>query len=306
MTSPIAPSGEQVELTHGDRRAVVVEVGGGLRTYSVGGRDVLDGYAMDEMCASGRGQVLMPWPNRIEDGRYTFDGREHQLPLTEAAAGNAIHGLVRWSSWPVAERTEERVVLERLLHPQPGYPFALELRIEYRLDADGLTVRTTATNAGEAPCPFASGMHPYFTLGTPTVDALTLTVPARTVVASGPRGLPGRAQDVEGTDYDFRRPRALGATQLDNTFTDLERDDDGRTRVQLRDDESGVEVTVWADEAYSHLQLFTGDPLPDVNRRSLAVEPMTCPPNAFRTGEGVVRLEPGGSWTGAWGIGSSL
>ena len=298
----VPPSGEQHELSYGDQRAVVVEVGAGLRTYSVGDRDVLDGYAVDEMCTSGRGQVLLPWPNRIEDGRYTFDGREHQLPLTEVDAGNAIHGLVRWASWTVAERAEERVVLEHVLHPQPGYPFALALRIEYSLADDGLTVRTTATNAGAGPCPFGSGMHPYFTLGTPTVDQLTLTVPARTVVGSGPRGLPGTAQDVEGTDHDFRRPRVLGATQLDNTFTDLEPDDDGRTRVRLQAEESGVEVTVWADEAYTHLQLFTGDPLPDVKRRSLAVEPMTCPPNAFRTGEGVVRLEPGGSWTGAWGI----
>jgi aldose 1-epimerase len=298
----VPPSGEQHELSYGDQQAVVVEVGAGLRTYTVGDRDVLDGYAADEMCASGRGQVLMPWPNRIEDGRYTFDGREHQLPLTEVDAGNAIHGLVRWASWTVAERAEERVVLEHLLHPQPGYPFALALRIEYSLADDGLTVRTTATNAGAGPCPFGSGMHPYFTLGTPTVDSLTLTVPARTVVGSGARGLPTEAQDVEGTDHDFRRPRVLGATQLDNTFTDLEPDDDGRTRVRLQAEESGVEVTVWADEAYTHLQLFTGDPLSDVNRRSLAVEPMTCPPNAFRTGEGVVRLEPGGSWTGAWGI----
>jgi aldose 1-epimerase len=302
MTTPVAPSGEQLELTFGERRAVVVEVGAGLRTYTVGERDVLDGYAVDEMCASGRGQVLLPWPNRIEDGSYEFEGRRHQLPLTEVEARNAIHGLVRWAPWSVAERAPDRVALEHLLHPQPGYPFALRLRIEYSLDADGLSVRTAATNAGDALCPFASGMHPYFTLGTPTVDALTLTVPARTVVASGPRGLPGAAQDVEGTDYDFRRPRALGATQLDNTFTDLGPDDDGRTRVQLRDDESGVEVTVWADAAYTHLQLFTGDPLPDVSRRSIAVEPMTCPPNAFRTGEGVVRLEPGASWTGAWGI----
>jgi aldose 1-epimerase len=255
------------------------------------------------MCASGRGQVLMPWPNRIEDGSYEFDGRRHQLPLTEVEAGNAIHGLVRWASWSVADRAQERVVLEHVLHPQPGYPFALALRIEYSLSDDGLMVRTTATNVGAGPCPFGSGMHPYFTVGTPPVDSLTLTVPARTVVGSGARGLPAEAHDVEGTDYDFRRPRQLGATRLDNTFSDLEPDDDGLTRVHLRDEASGAEVTVWADESYTHLQLFTGDPLPDVNRRSLAVEPMTCPPNAFRTGEGVVRLEPGGSWTGAWGIG---
>ena len=301
--SPVGPSGEQLELSFGERRAVVVEVGAGLRTYAIGGREVLDGYAADEMSASGRGQVLLPWPNRIEDGSYEFDGREHQLPLTEVAAGNAIHGLVRWASWTVAEREPQRVVLEHLLHAQPGYPFALALRIEYTLGEDGLTVRTAATNAGAGPCPFANGMHPYLTLGTPTVDSLTLTVPARTVVGSGPRGLPAAAQDVEGTEYDFRRPRVLGATRLDTTFTGLDPDDDGLARVHLQDEEGGVEVTVWADDAYTHFQLFTGDPLPDVNRRSLAVEPMTCPPNAFRTGEGVVRLEPGASWTGAWGIG---
>ena len=303
VTSPVGPSGEQLELSFGERRAVVVEVGAGLRTYAIGGREVLDGYAADEMCASGRGQVLLPWPNRIEDGSYEFDGRRHQLPLTEVEAGNAIHGLVRWARWTVAEREPQRVVLEHVLHPQPGYPFALALRIEYSLGDSGLTVRTTATNAGAATCPFGSGMHPYFTVGAPTVDSLTLTVPARTVVGSGPRGLPGAAQDVEGTEYDFRHPRVLGATRLDNTFTDLEPDDGGVSRIHLQDQDGGMAVTVWADDAYTHLQLFTGDPLPDVDRRSLAVEPMTCPPNAFRTGEGVVRLEPGASWTGAWGIG---
>jgi aldose 1-epimerase len=302
MTAAIAPSGEQVELVHGDRRAVVVGVGAGLRTYAVGGRDVLDGYAVDELCTSGRGQVLMPWPNRIEDGSYEFDGRRHQLPLTEVEARNAIHGLVRWATWAVAERETDRVAIEHVLHPQPGYPFALALRIEYFLGDAGLTVRTTATNVGAAPCPFGSGMHPYFTLGTPTVDTTTLTVPAREAMASGPRGLPGPAGAVEGTELDFRRARPLGATKLDTTFTGLERDDDGLVRVVLRDDASGAEITVWADDAYTHLQLFTGDSLPDVSRRSLAVEPMTCPPNAFRSGERVVRLQPGGSWTGAWWI----
>jgi len=302
VTTAVAPSGEQVELVHGERRAVVVEVGGGLRAYAVDGREVLDGYAADELCASGRGQVLMPWPNRIEDGSYEFEGHRHQLPLTEVEAANAIHGLVRWAPWTVAEHEAGRAVLEHVLHPQPGYPFSLALRIEYSLGDEGLTVRTTATNVGAGACPFASGMHPYFTLGAPTVDGITLTVPAREVMESGPRGLPGFRRAVDGTEYDFRRPLLLGPTRLDTTFTGLERDDEGLARVVLRDEQRGVELTVWADDAYTHFQLFTGDPLPDVNRRSLAVEPMTCPPNAFRSGEGVVRLDAGASWAGAWGI----
>ena len=121
----VAPSGEQVEISFGDQLAVVVEVGGGIRSYSAAGRDVLDGYGVDEPSASGRGQVLVPWPNRLQDGSYEFDGRSHQLPLTEPEHANAIHGLVRWASWRIGEREAHRVVMEHVIHPQPGYPFTL-------------------------------------------------------------------------------------------------------------------------------------------------------------------------------------
>lgn len=296
------PSGEQIEIRSGDQQVVVVEVGAGLRSYTVEGRDVLDGYAADEMAGAGRGQVLMPWPNRIEDGAYEFRGTRHQLALTEPDAGNAIHGLVRWLAWSVAARDDDRVVLEHTLHPQPGYPFSLALRIEYALSEEGLRVTSTATNVGGEACPYGSGAHPYLTLGVESVDALLLRAPARTVLRSGPRGLPGDAAPVEGTEYDFRRPREIGGTKLDDAFTDLERDDDGLARTELRDPQSGRALSLWLDQSYGYLQLFTGDALASVNRRSLAVEPMTCPPNAFRTGEALTVLEPGESTTAAWGI----
>ncbi len=255
------PSGEQHEIRFGDQRATVVEVGGGIRVYSVGSRDVLDGYGEDEMCRSGRGQVLMPWPNRLSGGAYTFDGLEYRLALTEPVPGNAIHGLVRWGSWTAAERDEARVAMEHVLHPQPGYPFSLHLRVEYRLAQDGLTVHTTAENVGDRSCPFGAGHHPY--------------IKAQT----------GRVDDIELDGV------LLGDRRLD----DPQRMD---APWSLRVDD----VTIWADEAWKHVQLFTGDPLPDVNRRALAVEPMTCPPNAFRTGEDVIRLEPGDRFSGSWGI----
>jgi aldose 1-epimerase len=294
--------GEQLELVLGDRRAVVTEVGAGLRSYSAGGHELLDGYAADAMVTSGRGQVLLPWPNRIEDGAYDFDGHRHQLALTEATARNAIHGLVRWVAWTVAEREPGRIVLTHALHAQPGYPFPLALALEYALTDDGLRVRTTATNAGTAPCPFGAGAHPYLTLGTPTVDPLVLSVPAGTVLVSDDRGIPTGSGPVDGTERDFRTAKPIGETVLDHAFTDLARDDDGLARVHLHEPESGAGLTLWVDEAYGYLMVFTGDPLPDVNRRSLAVEPMTCPPNAFRTGEAVIRLEPGESFTGTWGL----
>jgi aldose 1-epimerase len=296
------PSGLQLELEHAEQKAVVVEVGGGLRSYVVGDREVLDGYAVDELCPSGRGQLLIPWPNRLEDGSYQFDGETHQLSLDEPEHGNAIHGLVRWASWTATTQAPERVVLEHELHPRPGYPFSLELRTAYALSDAGLRVETTATNTGTGPAPYGAGAHPYLTLGTPTVDVLTLRAPAATVLRSDDRGLPTSEEPVDGTELDFRRARAIGATRLDHAFTDLERGEDGVARVEVADPSSGAGVTLWVDERFGYLMLFTGDPLPDVARHSIAVEPMTCPPNAFRTGRDLIRLGPGESVTGAWGI----
>jgi len=192
--------------------------------------------------------------------------------------------------------------MDFFLEPQPGYPFALSLGIEYALTAAGLTVTTTARNLGAEPCPYGSGQHPYLTLGTPTIDTLRLQVPGRVVVFSDDRGLPVGSQPVDGTEYDFRAARSIGGIVLDNAYTELERGADGRARVLLDDPDAGAGVTLWLDESYPWLMVFTGDPLPDVDRRSIAIEPMTCPPNAFRTGESLIRLEPGESTVSAWGI----
>ena len=299
---PRPPSGEQVGIAFGDQKAVVVQVGAGLRTYSAAGRELLDGYGPDEMSTSGRGQVLIPWPNRIQDGSYEFEGERHQLPINDVPEQGAIHGLVRWVGWTVGEREPHRVVMQHEIHPQPGYPFSLAVSVEYSLSEGGLRVTTTAANVGTRSCPYGCGNHPYLRLRTPTVDSVLLRAPARTVLSSDERGIPVGSQSVEGTEFDFRGPRPIGATRLDNAFMDLARDEDGLARVSLSDPDDGGSVTLWVDAAYGYLMLFTGDPLPDVARRSLAVEPMTCPPNAFRTGEALIQLEPGQSFTSTWGI----
>jgi aldose 1-epimerase len=99
------PSGEQVEIRQGAQRAVVVEVGGGLRCYDVDGRKVLDGYGVDEMVTGARGQPLIPWPNRLHGGTYTWDGAEHVVPLDEPEQGNALHRLCRWRNWRATDVT---------------------------------------------------------------------------------------------------------------------------------------------------------------------------------------------------------
>jgi len=293
---PVAPpSGMQVELVLDDQRAVVTTVGAGLRAYSAGGRDVLDGYGADELCPSGRGQLLVPWPNRIEDGSYEFGGSRYQLALDEPERRNAIHGLVRWSGWSLAEQAPERAVLEHTLFPTPGYPFALRLRGEYTLAGDGLSVRVEATNVGTDACPYGAGQHPYLAVEADRVDGVELQVPAAAVLESNERGLPVGESPVED-ELDFRKARPIGPTVLDHCFTGLDRDPDGRARVMFG------ETTLWVDESWPYVMVFTGDPLPDVARRSVAVEPMTCAPNAFRTSDGLTVLEPGETQSGSWGI----
>lgn len=299
----LAPSGDQYEIRHAGYRAVVTESGGALRVLEHEGRPVLDGFGTDEMASGGRGQLLMPWPNRLEDGSYTFGGRDHQLALTEPARRNASHGLARWVAWTLEEHTPSSVSLVYRLMSQTGYPWTLDLHVLYTLTADGLTVTQTATNMSDEPAPYACGAHPYLVAGSAPADDWELTLPAATRSLTDPeRKLPVSREAVDGTDYDYRVARPIRGTVLDHAFTDLARDDDGLARVHLHEPESGAGLTLWVDEAYGYLMVFTGDPLPDVNRRSLAVEPMTCPPNAFRTGEGVTVLEPGASTSATWGL----
>lgn len=296
-----APSGEQFELAFEDHAAVVTEVGAGLRTYSAGGWQILDGYGEGEMATAGRGQVLAPWPNRLQDGTYEFEGRRHQLPLSEPEHANAIHGLVRWEAWQARDREPHRVVLAHVLHSRPGYPFTLELRVAYELSDGGLAVQTTATNVGTDTCPFGTGAHPYLSVGTASVDDIVLRLPARTALRSDERGIPVDTLPVDGTELDFRVARPLEDAKLDQGYMDLERDDDGLARVELRARDGRRGVTLWVDEGYAYLMVFTGDH-PAVERRALAVEPMTCAPNAFRSGDGLIGLEPGASVTTSWGI----
>ena len=286
---------------HGAHRAVVAEVGAGLREYTVDGVPVVDGYPAAEMCSGGRGQTLIPWPNRIAGGAYEFDGEAQQLPLTEPSAGNAIHGLTRWATWTVVDRTGRSATLRHVLHPQPGYPFTLDCRLEYALSDAGLRVRTAVTNTGDRPAPYGTGAHPYLTVGTDTVDEITLTVPGDRYLPTDDNGIPTGTAEVEGSPFDYRAGRLIGAATVDHCFTDLARDADGVATVTLAAGER--QARLWLDAGYRYAQVFTGDTLvPARRRRGLAVEPMTCPPDAFRSRTGLHVLEPGRGVETTWGI----
>jgi aldose 1-epimerase len=297
------PSGVQFEIAHGEHRATVVEVGGAVRTYAVEGRDVLEPFDVGAMADGAHGAVLAPWPNRLADGRYTFDGQEYQLALTEPATSNAIHGLLRWVAWRPVRHEADRVTLSARIHPQQGYPFDLGVQVAYALERGGLTVKTTATNLGDKACPYGTGQHPYLYAGGATLDECTAVLPAATrITTDGPRQLPTGVESVEDTPYDLRSGAPLTGLRLDDPFTDLLRDVDGRARVRLTSPD-GRTCELWVDAAYGYLQTFSGETLAvERQRRALAVEPMTCPPNAFNSGEGLIRLEPGESTSSEWGV----
>jgi aldose 1-epimerase len=298
-----AASGAQFELRSGQQHATVVEVGGGLRTYTLGDWSILDGYVAEALCDGGRGQPLLPWPNRLADGHYSFEGHEYQLPIDEVSASNAIHGLTRWLNWHAVDQQPDRVTMALTLHPRQGYPFTLDLRLTYRLADAGLAVHAEAVNVGSQSLPFGAGFHPYYTVGTPLVDAATLRVPAARTLELDGRGLPtGRLLDVANTDRDFRTARPIGATRLDTCFTDFERDAAGNASVDLTGPD-GRQLAVWMDANYRWVMVYSGETLAPARRRQgLAVEPMTCPPNAYRSGDGLRVLAPGEAFRGTWGI----
>ncbi|SFP68392.1 aldose 1-epimerase [Geodermatophilus dictyosporus] len=285
----------EVELVSGDARLAVDLRGGGLRALTVGDWAVLDGYPPGTVPVGRRGGVLLPWPNRLRDGRWSWEGQ--QLQLDTAGPGKpAAHGLVTWQQWSVLARHSDALTVGTVVEARPGYPFRLAAAVDTHLTGTGLTVTVRVRNAGDRPAPFGAGTHPYLSVGA-TADGgigdAELTVPART------------ALDLDGgLPTGTRRPfdgavGRIGDRALDDAVTDLDRDGDGWARVLLRGSAGTLELAV--DAAWPWLQVYSGETLPEgQRRRSLAVEPMTCPPNALADGVDLVVLDPGETWSGTW------
>ena len=306
---PVRLAEREWPLSHGDQRAVVAARGGALRSYRVAGRPVVDGWADGELPPAFNGAVLGPWPNRISDGRWRFAGVEHQLPVNEPDRQTALHGLVIWADWQLVSHRADAIVLSCRVPAQPGYPFDLRLQVRWSLTGDGLRCeyeaenvggRTAAENIGARPAPFGIGCHPFFGFEEHPVDQLTLTVPARRQQATDDRLLP-----TELVAADPRLPDGLplAGQSLDAAFTELDRAPDGSTEVVLSSPAGAVRI--WADPAFGWWQVYTSDMYPagsDRHRRSVAIEPMTCGPDAFNTGVDVLMLEPGQPWRASWGV----
>jgi aldose 1-epimerase len=297
MTDPT-----ETELHHGDWTAVTSSLGASLRGVTCRGEPVVTGYRGADAKQGGQGDVLIPFPGRVKGGTYEWDGVRHQLPLTDKDGPNAIHGFVRKVDWATASVDGSAVTYRLDFAGAEGYPFPLGIQLRYALGDDGLTVTCSVTNAGSVDAPGGMGFHPYFTVGSPLVDADTLTLPFSEVLEFEQLIPTGTVHTVAEAGLDFRAPRRIGDTRFNHCFARPSLGADGRTTVILHGATRAVHV--WLDASFGHVVLYTGEALPPALRRtSLAIEPMTCATDALNhPAWGLRRLTPHETHTASWGV----
>jgi aldose 1-epimerase len=285
--------------------AVVLGLGAAVRELTHQGRPLVVGFGADEEMPNFRGAFVAPWPNRIADGRYSFDGVDHELPINEPERGTALHGLVFDIPWTLVEHTASAVTLGCTIEPTEAYPFTVALHARFSVGPDGFRTDVTALNTGSRRAPYGVCPHPYLLAGPSPLDEWVLELPASTVLTVTPdRLLPVAKEPVEGTPFDFRSAHLIGDVQIDHAFTGINRDAAGRATVRVTDPVHGTGTAMVWDESCPWVQIHTADlpQKPEDTRLGLAVEPMTCPPAAFTTGEDLVVLEPGATHRTGWTI----
>ena len=304
-TAGLPVSGRQAVLRHGGYEAAVAGVGASLRVLRHEGRDLVRPFEADELRPVFSGALLAPWPNRVVDGRWTSeDGVEHQLALSEPDRGHALHGLLGWVEWTLAAADGSSATFVAETAPSDGYPYRVAVEATFELADDGLTTTVAATNVGAGRAPWGTGPHPYLVAGEGRVDDWTLRLPAdRYLEVTDDRLAPLEVRDVTAREgFDFREPRRVGDLFVDHAFTGLVPDAGGATVVELTaPDGRGVRMTSGPELPW--VQVHTADrPEPGLDRTGLAVEPMTCPPDALNSGTDLVVLDPGASHVSSWTI----
>lgn len=294
-----APTGDQYDLEFGDLSATITQVAAGIRTLRYAGVDLTEPFPETATPPSADGIVLVPWPNRVKDGRWELEGTVQQLALTEPQFGNASHGLLRYQPYTLVSRSDSSVTQSASIYPQAGYPFLLDTTVEHELDTEGLTVTHTIANRGENRAPVAIGAHPYLRVGDVPADELTLTVHATTRFETDDRLNVTGETLVSGTPFDLSSGARVSELDVNAGFGGLTEHPE---HVLAAAD--GRRVILWTEPEFAYVQVFTHrsfatKPQGEV---ALAVEPMTAPANALNTGQGLRWLEPGEEWTVRWGI----
>lgn len=255
-----------------------------------------------------RNGVMVPFPNRIANGRYHHGHSNHDLlPGCDNGERLIYHGFVRKLAFDLVEVREVGDGAEALLRTEAirpgafdGYPFSLVVHVRVRLGLEGLALTITATNVGCHSAPYAAGWHPYFCFGGESIDCLELQVPAHQTILADDNLLPLPGASAHASihtrpELDFRLPRSIGTGEIDAALSGLSADADGIIRTRLRDPKRGCGLTVWQEGGLVHL--FTGDTLARNPRRSVAIEPVEAMTDAFNRDDcrAAIELAPGAS-----------
>lgn len=294
-------------LSRGKYRAEVVSTGAGLRMLEFDGSPLTETWEAGTKPPLSAGLVLAPWPNRVADGSFTFGGADHQLEITEPSRNNASHGFVRRVEWTLVAKSDSRVEQTVDVGQHDGWPFQLTVNVAHELTDDGLVVTASATNHGDTDAPYGMGFHTFVRVGDAPLDECRLELSAGTRLQLDPkRNLPtGPSVTIADTEYDFRTAKPLKDVWMDTPFSAEVPDEDGKARHVLTGPD-GTATVLWTDREFDWIQVFTADPekkqaYPD-RGRALAIEPMTCPPDAFNSGRDLATLEPGRSLELVWGV----
>lgn len=291
---------KKILIQDGPYQAELISIGAGLVSLrknhpEFGLQDLVVPFDADEVPVGYKGKTLVPWPNRITGGKYSFQGHDYELPVNEASTGAALHGLACWEDWEVTAQSTSAVTFAVEICPSPYYPHSLHCQVQYSLDAsEGLNISISATNTGSSAAPYGTSTHPYLTCNLAKIDDCILTIPAGTVWATDQRLHPVTLQSVQQLDLDYRSGKQIGAQTIDHAFGEVTVSPNlgDSWQVRLSDPQTQMSVVMQSDVPW--VQVYSGD---NIGRVGAAVEPMTCPPNAFNSGIDLIRLEPGESTT---------
>lgn len=303
----------ELTLSYRNQRAVVSPWGASLRRYffiDADGQeiDIVWGYSGGSGKRGGQGDVLIPFPGRIGDGRYLFDGQQFQLECNDKEGPNAIHGFVRSLPWQVQDVHANKITFETWLdaetYAERGYPFSLAISVMYDLGISGLTCAFTVKNIGQQPAPVGVGFHPYFTVGTSVIDEAEVQIPGAAYVEFNERLVPtGKVLSATGTPWDYRQFRKIGHQRFNHCYVQLERDAQGMATASLRHTARNRAIDIMMDHTFSAVVVYTGDAITDAPRAALAIEPMTCASDAFNHPDwGLKRLVPDETFSGRYAV----
>lgn len=300
--------GHQYVIDHDGVRVEIAALAAALRSLSVDGVQLTEPYDPTTVAPMGCGLVLAPWPNRVRDARWEWEGEQQQLDITEPKLGNASHGLLRNTGYRLIEQTDDAVTLGALIAPQHGWPFLLDTRVSYAIEPDGLAVTHEVTNPSGRVAPWAVGAHPYLRVGGTPIEELTLTLTGASRLELDARLNPVGLHPVGEGDgsYDLRGGVPVRGLDLNTGYGELA-NRDGRADVAWLTAPDGQSTTLWADPAFGWIQAYSPSDFPRDAAHggpglAIALEPMTAPPDALNSGTDLIRLEPGASWRGSWGV----